>query len=214
MAAGAIPVCGDLPSIREWIKPGQNGFLAAVDDAYAVAESLMSALRISDARRAAIRAENYRIIATRAGRAFTAQRAAEMYSRLVIDQRGEDVGSLRHGNFVVRHPNCSSARSFDLDSSCVRPGKRVVLCRIQPSLGAAVNYKSSPKRLANISSEMADHESLLRRSPVVYRGYTTRCLASLGYNLTGTPRYIAGRARIDGTGSETDYNRRRSRYII
>ena len=42
MAAGAIPVCGDLPSIREWIEHGRNGFLAASSDSVAVSHALGS----------------------------------------------------------------------------------------------------------------------------------------------------------------------------
>ena len=44
MAAGAVPVCSDLPSIREWIEHGSNGFLAAFDDPQAVANALRLAL--------------------------------------------------------------------------------------------------------------------------------------------------------------------------
>jgi glycosyltransferase involved in cell wall biosynthesis len=83
MAAGAIPVCGDLPSIREWIEPGRNGFLAAFDDPQAVAEALRLALSLSDTERRAIGADNARIIATRAGRRLTGTQAAEKYGELV-----------------------------------------------------------------------------------------------------------------------------------
>jgi hypothetical protein len=88
MAAGAIPVCGDLPSIREWIEPGRNGFLAAYDDPLAVASALRLALGISAAERSAIRTENRRIVALRAERGTTGQRAAEKYARLAM--RRED----------------------------------------------------------------------------------------------------------------------------
>jgi glycosyltransferase involved in cell wall biosynthesis len=82
MAAGAIPVCGDLPSIREWVEPGRNGFLAAFDDPQAVADALRIALALSDAERRAIRAENARIIAARAERGSTGHQAAEKYRQL------------------------------------------------------------------------------------------------------------------------------------
>ena len=82
MAAGAIPVCGDLPSIREWIEPGRNGFLAAFNDPQAVADALGLALGLSDADRRAIRTENGRIIADRAERGSTGRRAAEKYRKL------------------------------------------------------------------------------------------------------------------------------------
>jgi Glycosyl transferases group 1 len=83
MAAGAIPVCSDLPSIREWIEPGRNGFLAAFNDPPAVAEALWLALSLSDAERSAIKTENGRIIAARAERGSAGKRAAEKYGQLV-----------------------------------------------------------------------------------------------------------------------------------
>jgi glycosyltransferase involved in cell wall biosynthesis len=83
MAAGAIPVCGDLPSIREWIEPGSNGFLAAFDDPRAVADALRLALGLSRAERRAIRAKNGQIIATRAERGRTGELATQKYRRLV-----------------------------------------------------------------------------------------------------------------------------------
>jgi Glycosyl transferases group 1/Glycosyl transferase 4-like domain len=84
MAAGAIPVCGDLPSIREWIEPGRNGFLAPSNDPVAVADALRLALGLSDAERSAIKTENARIIAARAGRGSVGQQAADKYDQLVM----------------------------------------------------------------------------------------------------------------------------------
>jgi glycosyltransferase involved in cell wall biosynthesis len=84
MAAGAVPVCGDLPSIREWIESGKNGFLAAFDDPRAVADALRLALGLSAAERRAIRAENSRIIGTRAERGSAGRQAAERYRELVM----------------------------------------------------------------------------------------------------------------------------------
>lgn len=88
MAAGAVPVCGDLPSIREWIEPGRNGFLAQFDDPQAVADSLRRALSLSSAERTAIRAENSQIIAARAERGSAGQQAAQKYSEVVTAIRG------------------------------------------------------------------------------------------------------------------------------
>jgi glycosyltransferase involved in cell wall biosynthesis len=84
MAAGAIPVCGDLPSIREWVEPGRNGFLAAFNDPQAVADALRLALSLSDAERRAIRTTNSRIIAARAERSSTGRQAAEKYRKLAM----------------------------------------------------------------------------------------------------------------------------------
>jgi hypothetical protein len=82
MAAGAVPVCGDLPSIREWITHGSNGFLGAFDDPRAVADALRLALELSDDDRSILKAENAGIIATRAEQASTGRQAAEEYRRL------------------------------------------------------------------------------------------------------------------------------------
>lgn len=83
MAAGAVPVCSDLPSIREWIEHGSNGFIAAFDDPQAVASALRLALDLSDADRKAIITENGRIVAARAERGLAGVRAAEMYRRVL-----------------------------------------------------------------------------------------------------------------------------------
>jgi glycosyltransferase involved in cell wall biosynthesis len=87
MSAGAIPVCSDLPSIREWIEPGRNGFLAAFDDPPAVADALRRALGLSDTEREAITRENHLIIATRAERGSAGKQAAEQYRSLAMRWR-------------------------------------------------------------------------------------------------------------------------------
>lgn len=79
MAAGVIPVCGDLPSIREWIEHGRNGFLAAFDDPGAVAGALREALALSADERVMIGKENAAIIAARAERSWTGKYAIEKY---------------------------------------------------------------------------------------------------------------------------------------
>jgi hypothetical protein len=84
MVAGAIPVCGDLPSIREWVEPGRNGFLAAFNDPHAVADALRLALSLSDAERNSIKTENSQIIEARAERRSTGKQAAEKYRELVM----------------------------------------------------------------------------------------------------------------------------------
>ncbi len=44
MAAGCLPICGDLPSIREWITPGENGLLVDPQDPKALAEAILLGL--------------------------------------------------------------------------------------------------------------------------------------------------------------------------
>ncbi len=96
MAAGAVPVCGDLPSIREWIEHGKNGFLATYDDPEAVAAALRLALGLSDTERSAIQAANRYVIAARAERCATGRQAAEIYSQLLQSrpEQNRNVGSM------------------------------------------------------------------------------------------------------------------------
>jgi glycosyltransferase involved in cell wall biosynthesis len=44
MASGCLPICGDLPSIREWITPGENGLLVEPGDPSQLAESILLSL--------------------------------------------------------------------------------------------------------------------------------------------------------------------------
>jgi glycosyltransferase involved in cell wall biosynthesis len=44
MALGSLPICGDLPSIREWITPGENGLLVPADDPSALADAICRGL--------------------------------------------------------------------------------------------------------------------------------------------------------------------------
>lgn len=45
MALGCLPICGDLPSIREWITPGENGLLIDPHDPVQLAENILKSLR-------------------------------------------------------------------------------------------------------------------------------------------------------------------------
>ncbi len=56
MAVGAVPVCTDIAANRLWIRDGENGYLAPVGDAPALAERLVRALRDHDWRGRAMRA--------------------------------------------------------------------------------------------------------------------------------------------------------------
>jgi glycosyltransferase involved in cell wall biosynthesis len=83
MAVGAVPVCGDLPSIREWIQPGRNGFLADPNDPHEVASALRVALNLSAADRESIIHENKKLVAAKAERQRTGREAAKRYRTLV-----------------------------------------------------------------------------------------------------------------------------------
>lgn len=61
MACGALPVVGDIASVREWIRDGLNGIVSSSLDPAMVASALIRALR-DDALIQAARKENIRLI--------------------------------------------------------------------------------------------------------------------------------------------------------
>ena len=65
MACGCFPVAGDIESLREWITPGENGFLVNPADPQALAEAILAALGDAGLRGQAAR-QNARILAERA----------------------------------------------------------------------------------------------------------------------------------------------------
>lgn len=81
MACGAIPVMGDLPAIREWVTPGQNGFLAPPRDSTALARTLIQALS-PGSWRAQATAANRRLIEARADHQQEMARVEQLYVSL------------------------------------------------------------------------------------------------------------------------------------
>jgi glycosyltransferase involved in cell wall biosynthesis len=82
MASGCLPVCGDLPSLREWISPGENGLLCDAGNAASLAEAMLRA--IEDRALAARAAEqNPRLVAERADYAASMRQAEEFYAELL-----------------------------------------------------------------------------------------------------------------------------------
>ncbi len=65
MACGALPVVGDVASVREWVRDGVNGIVVPPADPAAVASALMRALADESLARSA-RPENLRLVAARA----------------------------------------------------------------------------------------------------------------------------------------------------
>lgn len=81
MACGAVPICSDLPSLREWVTDGVNGFLVPVDDPNAIASRILQAL--SDAPLAATFAEsNRQLVERRASRRVHMSRMVQAYKSL------------------------------------------------------------------------------------------------------------------------------------
>jgi glycosyltransferase involved in cell wall biosynthesis len=81
MACGCFPIAGDIPSLREWINPGENGFLVDPGDPDALAEAILRALDDLDLRNKAQK-QNARLIAERADYDRVMAQAAEFYQRL------------------------------------------------------------------------------------------------------------------------------------
>ncbi len=82
MACGCFPVAGDLDSIREWIKPGENGLLVDPSDPHALAAAILRGLNDSALRRQAAE-KNAALIAERAEYARNMARVVEFYQKLI-----------------------------------------------------------------------------------------------------------------------------------
>jgi glycosyltransferase involved in cell wall biosynthesis len=82
MACGVFPVAGDLESLREWIKPGVNGFLVDPADHRALADAILQALSQPELRQRA-REINIQRVAEKAEYGQVMRHAADFYQQLV-----------------------------------------------------------------------------------------------------------------------------------
>ncbi len=80
MASGCVPVCGDIPSIREWVIPGETGMLVDPDDPESVAEAIVRVLA-DDAFRARASKAARETVLDRADRDVVAPKIAALYER-------------------------------------------------------------------------------------------------------------------------------------
>ncbi len=80
MACGCLPVAGDLESIREWIKPGENGLLVNPADPQALAQAILRALRDEPLRRRAA-AQNLALVAAKGDYEENMRRVEEFYAQ-------------------------------------------------------------------------------------------------------------------------------------
>ena len=81
LACGCFPIAGDIPSLREWIAPGENGFLVNPGDPDALADAIFRALD-NPGLRIKAQKQNARLIAERADYDRVMAQAAEFYQRL------------------------------------------------------------------------------------------------------------------------------------
>lgn len=81
MACGVVPVCSDLPSIREWIDDGRNGYLVQAGDAVTLAERI-ARLLTDRVTTDAMAARNRRIVEERASQRVHMAAMMKLYEGL------------------------------------------------------------------------------------------------------------------------------------
>lgn len=82
MACGAFPIAGDLESLREWVRDGENGLLFDPADPLALADSILRALE-SEALRRKADEHNRRLVVRRARRQDVGQGALDFYREVL-----------------------------------------------------------------------------------------------------------------------------------
>lgn len=81
MGSGAFPIVTDIPSNREWIASGQNGFLVPVNEAKVLAEKIIDAIRDKTLLERS-RKENLSIIEKKGLWSVNIEKIKKMYSEL------------------------------------------------------------------------------------------------------------------------------------
>jgi glycosyltransferase involved in cell wall biosynthesis len=82
MACGVPVIASDLPSLREWIIPGETGILVPPNDSGALAEAIIQLLR-DPALRKRIGAQSRRIVQERANHHTEMQKMEKLYLSLL-----------------------------------------------------------------------------------------------------------------------------------
>ncbi len=82
MACGVVPVLSDLPSLREWVRHGEEGLFVPVGDVEGLAEAVVRLLT-DTALRARLRANAIRLVRERADARAAMARYEAIYERLV-----------------------------------------------------------------------------------------------------------------------------------
>ena len=85
MACGCFPIAGDIESLREWIKPGVNGFLVDPADHKALSRAMITALNDRDLRSDAARF-NARLVKKKALYNNVMKEAEKFYQALISNQ--------------------------------------------------------------------------------------------------------------------------------
>lgn len=82
LACGCFPVVGDIESLNEWVKHGENGFLVDPADYQALARSIITVLKSPDLRTRA-REINLKLISERADFNMVMDSAVAFYKKLI-----------------------------------------------------------------------------------------------------------------------------------
>jgi glycosyltransferase involved in cell wall biosynthesis len=93
MACGTAPVVSDLPSLRDWLRPGVEGLFVPVSDAGALAEAVLHLLDDHGLRRS-IQAAAVRMVRERADSRLWMQRYEQIYQQLAAGQRPQQTAVL------------------------------------------------------------------------------------------------------------------------
>lgn len=88
MAAGCVPVAGDIPSIREWICHRSNGVLCDPNDPRSVANAISFALSDSHVRTHGLK-HNRALVASRASVSAVGRAVSSFYEQVVADSRSQ-----------------------------------------------------------------------------------------------------------------------------
>lgn len=86
MASGAFPIVTDIPSNREWISDGENGFLVSLDEERFLAEKIVEAIRNQGLIERS-KDKNFRLIKEKALWPVTIAKTKEIYKK-ALDQKG------------------------------------------------------------------------------------------------------------------------------
>jgi glycosyltransferase involved in cell wall biosynthesis len=86
IACGVFPIAGDIESLREWVTPGENGFLVDPGDPQDLASATIAAILDGDLRASASKL-NQQIIDERAEREIVGERARRFYQQLLSQDR-------------------------------------------------------------------------------------------------------------------------------
>lgn len=82
MSSGCFPVLGDIESVREWIRDGDNGLLVDPSDPKELAKAIIQALKDTELRRRAAKI-NAELIRKRADYKDVMQRAESFYAQII-----------------------------------------------------------------------------------------------------------------------------------